>query len=612
MKLLCKYENNVTGNVLSFENFRIFSDLAGGGFAVEDGIDASKIDAGVRAEIIAKAEAILDKPYPQVLASDFIRFYRDGNRSIFENHYFERRYMLYRFAIAEAVEGKGRFLDRIMDGIWLVCDEADWVIHAHIPRQYALTPFWHDHTYIDLFSAETGSLLAWVYVLAGKALDTVTPQICERLLYCLHERITVPFLNEKMGWMGLSGNSVNNWNPWIISNVLTVCAFTERELSVREAVVAKALTCADNFIGGYHDDGGCDEGPSYWTAAGASLFDCLELFYDMTGGKVDIFGETLIRRMGEYEADFHICGKYFVNFADCPAEVSPGYRMIARYGRRTGSDRLFRFGAYYAKAFNQSATESRWELYRAVKNLYEALPDVNYLPAKQAWYNGICVMAEREFEQDDKGFFLACKGGHNAESHNHNDVGSFIVYKDGKPLIMDAGVGTYTKKTFSGDRYKIWSMCSDYHNLPTINGKTQLPGGQFRAKDVCYSADEHRLTLDISPAYPAEADLAALVRTASMQDGVITVTDAIKLNNPGTAAFTLMLGRKPELAGGVIDLGDCVIEYSSALTARLDDFDMDMEDDSIRKRWGGLQIYRVLLESADFTEGEFTLTVRKK
>ena len=55
MKLLCKYENNVTGNVLSFEDFRIFSDLAGGGFAVGDGIDASMIDAGVREEIIAKA-----------------------------------------------------------------------------------------------------------------------------------------------------------------------------------------------------------------------------------------------------------------------------------------------------------------------------------------------------------------------------------------------------------------------------------------------------------------------------------------------------------------------------------------------------------------------------
>ena len=28
---------------------------------------------------------------------------------------------------------------------------------------------------------------------------------------------------------------------------------------------------------GYHDDGGCDEGPGYWFRAGGSLFDCLEL-----------------------------------------------------------------------------------------------------------------------------------------------------------------------------------------------------------------------------------------------------------------------------------------------------------------------------------------------
>ena len=141
MKLLCRYENEVTGNVLSFEDFRIFSDLAGGGFAVEDGIDASMIDAGVRAEIIAKAEAIFDTPYPQVLASDFIRFYRDGNRSIFESFFFERRYMLYRFAIAEAVEGKGRFLDRIMDGVWLVCDEGGAIINepvGGIPGNFAM------------------------------------------------------------------------------------------------------------------------------------------------------------------------------------------------------------------------------------------------------------------------------------------------------------------------------------------------------------------------------------------------------------------------------------------------------------------------------------------
>ena len=43
-------------------------------------------------------------------------------------------------------------------------------------------------------------------------------------------------------------------------------------------------------------------------------------------------------------------------------------------------------------------------------------------------------------------------------SHGHNDSGSFIVFQDGEPLFIDIGVGTYEKKTFSKERYTIFSM----------------------------------------------------------------------------------------------------------------------------------------------------------
>ena len=52
----------------------------------------------------------------------------------------------------------------------------------------------------------------------------------------------------------------------------------------------------------------------------------------------------------------------------------------------------------------------------------------------------------------DGGWTLAAKGGSNAESHNHNDVGSFIAYYDSAPVLVDPSCGTYTKQTFSEGR----------------------------------------------------------------------------------------------------------------------------------------------------------------
>ncbi len=89
------------------------------------------------------------------------------------------------------------------------------------------------------------------------------------------------------------------------------------------------------------------------------------------------------------------------------------------------------------------------------------------------WLDGLQFMAARENPASEEGFFLACKGGHNAESHNHNDIGSFIVYCDGMPILINPGVEFYTAKTFSAARYEIWTMQSSYHNLPEINGFMQ-------------------------------------------------------------------------------------------------------------------------------------------
>lgn len=612
MKLLTKYYDTFRGRVLPYDEFRLFSDIPAAA-SPKDGINTDLISPHDRESIIKRAESCFSEPYPQLLASDFIRFERIGDRSKFESLYFHRRSMALNFALAEAIERKGRFTDRLMDGVMLILDEQDWVIPAHIDHRYPLNPWYKDHPYIDLFSAETGSSLAYIWLLAHEVLDAVTPLICERLRYEVHERITKAFLEHDMYWMGLNGKAVNNWNPWILSNVLGVCAILEEDTSTREAVVDRVTKCADNFINVYHSDGGCDEGPSYWTAAGASLYSVLEQLYDMTGGYVDIFSEPLIRRMAEYEADFHINGSYYLNFADCPARVNPNYRMISRCGRRAHSERLRDFGDFYAVKYPQDVSGWRWHLYYSIKSMLEPIREgVDYRPALQTWYDGIQVMTEREYKCDDKGFFLAVKGGNNNESHNHNDVGNFIVYNNGEPLFLDSGCGKYTKKTFSQHRYDIWTMCSEYHNLPTVNGVSQRPGGQYKAENVVYSAERHEISLDISKAYPESADIVSLERKASLRNGVIEVSDHVKLNAPGMAVFSLLCGKKCDFSEkGVVRFDDgSKLFYSPNLTAEPDtSFDVTMEDDSVRRNWGGVEICRILLKTGEFTDDEFTIRI---
>jgi len=123
------------------------------------------------------------------------------------------------------------------------------------------------------------------------------------------------------------------------------------------------------------------------------------------------------------------------------------------------------------------------------------------------------------------------QGRAQCESHNHNDVGHFIVFAGGKPLLVDAGVELYSRKTFSRERYDIWTMQSQYHNLPTVNGAMQQNGREFRAGDVTYHADEQKVcfSLDIAGAYPGTARLRKWRRSFTFtRNGPVDVTDTYK------------------------------------------------------------------------------------
>jgi hypothetical protein len=508
----------------------------------------------VRKDLIANGEQYLGYKWPSLPAALFLEYARNGNRSRYEHEHFARRNSLTDLLVAECVEGQGRFLDDIVNGVWAICEESFWGVPAHVGAQKAGSGLPDSaEPIVDLFAAETGESLAWTYYLLGERLDRVSPLIRPRIVREIDRRILTPCLErDDFGWMGFGGGRVNNWNPWCNSNWLACALLVEPDEARRIKTVAKIVRSLDHFFDAYADDGGCDEGPGYWGRAPASLLDCLEPLHSATKGAIDVYDRPLVKEMGRYIYRVHIADDYFVNFADASAKVRPDGELVYRYGKRIGDDRLAAFGAYlHAMDRGAGAGFLGKGGYSVGRYLAEIFNDAELRPApaqpplvRDAWLDGIQVMTARDMEGTTRGFFIAAKGGHNAESHNHNDVGNFIVYRDGRPLLIDAGVETYSRKTFSGQRYEIWTMQSGYHNLPTIDGVMQSPGRQFAAREVRYEAnDDHaQLQLDLAGAYPRQASVKSWVRTIRLNRGKdIAITENYTLDKPAKEIMLTLL-----------------------------------------------------------------------
>ena len=569
--------------------------------------------------IVGRAELLNEKDWLALPATRYMDFVNNGNRSRYEKVYFERRRRLRGLVAAECVERKGRFIDAIINGVWAVCEETTWAIPAHTysykPADQGLVDIERDRVTLDLFAAETGANLAWILYLIGDRLSEACAAIPRRIEYEIERRVLTPFMDyDDFGWMGLSHDDpVNNWNPWINENVLSCALVAERDEKRRADIVRKVGKSAQRFLHFYAEDGGCDEGPSYFSVAGASIMDILEQLYLATEGKVNLFGEPLIRNMADYIRHVHIAGDYFVNFADAPARLSGGWEeLLMRLAGKMDNPALadfcrMRLAGHRDRRPDRYFTHSDYYFFRALAALfgwhetdYAAGGDVASLGH---WFGGIQVATARTRENSFSGLFLAAKGGCNVESHNHNDIGNYIIYANGRPAIVDAGVGEYTKKTFSAQRYEIWSMQSGWHNTAAVNGCDQKDGRQYAASDVEYADDGAVMTfsMDIQNAYGPEAKLEKYRRafTFDRPANTIAVHDEVRMTEClCPVKLPLLCAEKPEIGEGTANIGGLTLRFDPALFAASVE-EKPLEDGKLDASWERKSLWRLTLARKD-------------
>ena len=610
MKIFTNKNYNVHGRVLPLDKFKLMRDTP----------DATVIKEKL-GSILELAESDLEKDIPMLTLSMYRSYLEKGSTVTYGNPYCERMNMALRLLVAELVYDNGKYVDKLADVLWAILDEATWVLPehtVHTPNEKtrgSKVPGAVGDLYphgLELGVCYRGATVALVHHYMKTKLDEISPLISERIVYEIKERVINPFLNYKFWWSGVAGNKVNNWCPWNVSNILLCLALVEEDMEKREKAVSLALEFLDNFIGWYGEDGGCDEGPTYWNAAAGCLFDSLEILADLTDGYINIFDEPLIRAMGEYEARANITDMYFVNFADSHSTVRLDGNMLRRYGEKCLSPIITALGNRML-TFSDTCFDTKLP-YRTLRSITTPKPSLDGFVSEAAtdtYLSNLKIMILRDSTNPDEGMFFAMKGGHNNESHNHNDVGSFIVYNNGKPVLIDAGVGTYTKQTFSKDRYKIWSMQSLYHNLPSFDGLGQLAGEKYASKNEVYDEKARKLSLDITDAYSEDAGVRSYVRTGSLNNGVVTLTDKILLDKESLADFVFLTHRMPKMISeGKISLTEgCVLGFDPALEASIEEFDPIGMD--TLKAWGNEKLYRIHLV-AKCKDCSLTFTVSNK
>lgn len=566
-------------------------------------------------ELIEKGEKALTFQWVVVKATDYIEFEKSGSRQIMETPFGANAIALKDLVLAELVEGQGRFTDQIVNGVWFFCEMSTWALSAHLPRR-SLPDV--NHPIIDLTVGDVGSFLSWTYFFLKEPFDKINPVISTRLRENLQRRVLDPFMDRSDFWWQAfdlkPGAMVNNWNPWCNFNVLSCFLLLENDPEKLAAAVHRTMVSTDEFINYNHEDGACEEGPSYWGHAAGKLYDYLEILRYGTGGNVSVFDKPIIKNLGEYIAKSYIGNGWVVNFADASAKGGGYPGLIYRYGSAVNSEVMTGFAGYLSeKQKGNWHVDGGRDVFRTFENL-RTFADVKLAKAalftgRYAWYpqTEFCYMRQGDL-------FFAAKGGYNAESHNHNDVGSFILYHHNAPVLIDAGVGTYTRQTFSSERYTIWTMQSEFHSLPVINGVGQSFGKDFRSKNARFNPQTSEFSLDIAGAYGKAANVKSWVRSYTMQgEGKkLLVRDAFELTEAGAGnEIIFMSAVSPNEAGeGVLALGDLKLKYDPAV------FGFAVEavaqaDKRLSSVWGD-KLYRIRFQALKATrKGTYSFMIEE-
>ncbi|MBP5510536.1 MAG: hypothetical protein J6Z49_06430 [Kiritimatiellae bacterium] len=490
---------------------------------------------------IRNAEKINGDPVQDTPDNLYLEFSQNGNRSNYQKCYFRRNANFTCLYVGECLERKGRFIPKIVEHMDAICAMKSWTLPAHDGK---LTCF-NGTPHIDLSSAEISRELAFCLSWLGDAIPAATRA---KVVSEIDRRTFQPYLAHARGERKLQEHwwfhGGNNWNSVCNCCVVRAALAIIPDRRLRAEFVLHAVGSVPYALAGYSSDGYCSEGMGYWNYGyGHHLMMGLSL-RAATGGKVDLFANPKMKTVMKYAYGFQIQDGKSPHFADGGGNPSP---VLLALGRQIWPD-LVSTAALHSPVFGENT--SQFSLRAFGQEPPPCEPTLDILPAR-TWFPNAQVLISRYAHPGEKGlrWGVAFKGGHNAELHNHNDVGTYTVMMDGCPMSGDPGGEVYTRRTFSKNRYVSKVLNSYGHPVPVIGGKLQKGGRSAAAKvlETRFTDAEDAITIDYTAAY-AVPSLKSLLRTMTFnrETQTVSITDKAVFNTPTTFEVPVITYRNYE------------------------------------------------------------------
>jgi len=550
----------------------------------------------------------IGKPMPALTEELYHEFYVNGARVPFESAYFERRRRLARAAISTLLDEspeRAQWLDSLRDKTLDVFSEFSWALPAHVNSPSGRDPF-----HIDLFAAETANLMAELIALFP---NIFSPEFIVAVKNRVRRDFSENYVNrhEDFFWTKAS----NNWNAVCHQGVIGAALALEADTDLLARILMLAKKYLPLFLRGFGNDGACSEGPGYWQYGFGWFCVLNEQLETRTAGQLSfIEGDPHVREIALFGTRVTLTNFHFVNFSDSPRTGALSPSLLTYLGNRLGDQNLLAHARKSYQRLDQTGLNlqgQRTDLLYFVRLLLNTPDDTNLdqpIEPSDFFFKDMAVLVSSGLDANKHLWEFAAKGGNNAEQHNHNDCGSYILNIDGSPVAIEIGAPEYTKDFFRENRYQYLAARTLGHSLPIVNGREQAAGPQYAAKVIsCDLAPGHvEFSLDLAECYPSDAHCNELIRSFYFDKikGCLRVKEYFELSVHQSFETSVLTEEPVEMAG------PCAVIHARAGEVLVRPFDetliIGVETHEYRDHGGNpRKIYRIILRPAKLTEQRF-------